>query len=624
MRASTVQLTRFNAMVLALAVFAASATAQIGPASGGSSSGGSAQRGPQGLAGNSVLNGSGTPVSGTGNNGDFYLRTDTNCLYGPKISGAWPGSCTSLIGPAGTAGATGNTILNGLGAPTSGAGNNGDFYLRTDTMCVYGPKSAGTWPGSCVSMVGPPGPSGALSGLTPGAIVAAATASSVNTPGASATVDGGGNITANSVTSTGTGTGNLTMQFGTAPANPAAGNALLYADSSTGTLTCHNSSGANCMPAASIPATTVQTNQSNAYTTGTQDFTLATHMVAKNGTAANKPGSCTTGEVYFATDATPGQNWYFCTAINTWSQQVAGGSGGAAAALVDGAANNALTVTQGSGTIVNYLTVANAPTGTSPQLQSNGGDANINLTLAPKGTGTVVVPSTNLVTSGASAPALLALGGNTTGNTFGVMMAMNLPSGASNAEYLRMSNNAAWQASLQGGGAWLSSGISTGSTSSGTVGAAYINNAGQHIARNLGMYAITSGTTASTSSIDVALARNAAGVFEINSGSSGPAAASAIRDLKLRHMVASGTAPALTTGTGSIAGADETGRITLAAASQTSVVISFGTSYANAPACVANDETTAILVQAVASATQLTLNGSFGSADKLTWRCGGY
>jgi hypothetical protein len=39
---------------------------------------------------------------------------------------------------------------------------------------------------------------------------------------------------------------------------------------------------------------------------------------------------------------------------------------------------------------------------------------------------------------------------------------------------------------------------------------------------------------------------------------------------------------------------------------------------------VANDESTAILVQAVASAATLTLNGSFGSADKLTWRCGGY
>jgi len=582
-------------VVIAFVILAASAFAQIGPSLGGSSSGGSGQRGPQGPAGSSVLNGVGAPASTLGNNGDFYLRTDTTCLYGPKASGAWPGTCQALVGPAGASGTTGTA---GSAGATGPAGPSGP--------------------------TGPAGPAGSFSGLTPGAIVAATTASSVSTPGASATVDSSGNITANSISSTATGTGNLSMQFGTAPANPAAGNALLYADSNTGTLTCHNSAGANCMPAASIPASTVQTNQSNAYTTGTQDFTSASHLVAKNGTAANKPASCAVGEVYFATDATPGQNWYFCTAVNTWSQQVAGGSGGAGTSLVDGAANNALTVAQGSGTIVNYLTVANAPTATSPQLQSNGSDTNVNLTLAPKGAGTVVVPNTNMVISGASAPPLLALGGSTTGNSFGVMMTMNLPSGGGNAEYLRMSNNGAWQASLQGGNLWLNSGVSTGSSSSGSIGGAYINNTGQHVARNVGMFAITSGTSASTASIDVALARNAAGVFEINTGVAGPAAAASIRDLKLRHTVASGGAPSLTTGTGSIVGSDEAGRVSLLGAGQTSVVITFGTAYASAPACVANDEGTAILVQAVASATTLTLNGSFGSTDKLTWRCGGF
>lgn len=570
------QLTRYSPALLAIALFASAGSAQIGPAGGGSGSGAAGQRGqqgPQGPAGSSLLNGSGAPAAAVGNNGDFYIRTDTTCLYGPKAGGTWPGACLSLIGPA-----------------------------------------------------GPAGPTASFSGLTPGAIVAAATSSSVSTPTAAATVDSAGNITANSVTSTSTGTGNLTMQFGAAPANPPAGNALVYADSSTGTLICHNSSGANCLPAASIPASTVQTNQSNAYTTGTQDFSFASHFVAKNGAAANKPAACTVGEVYFATDATAGQNWYFCTATNTWSQQIAGGGGAAmsATSLVDGAANNAITVTQGSGTIVNYLSVANAATATSPQLQSAGADTNINLTLAPKGTGTVIIPTTNMVTSGSSAPALFALGGNTTGNSFGVMMAMNLPSTGGNAEYLRMSNNGTWQASLQGGSLWLGSSLSTGSPSSGSVGGAYLNNTGQHIARNAGMFAITSGSTASTGTIDIALARNAAGVFELNSGVSGPASASAIRDLKLRHTVASGTAPTLSTGTGSIAGSDETGRVTLSAASQTSVVITFGTAYANAPACVANDESTAILVQAVASATQLSLNGSFGAADKLTWRCGGY
>jgi len=34
-------------------------------------------------------------------NGDFYINTTAWVLYGPKASGAWPGSGTSLVGPAG-------------------------------------------------------------------------------------------------------------------------------------------------------------------------------------------------------------------------------------------------------------------------------------------------------------------------------------------------------------------------------------------------------------------------------------------------------------------------------------------------------------------------------------------
>jgi hypothetical protein len=69
--------------------------------------------GPQGPAGasgangNSVLNGSGAPSSSLGNAGDFYIDTAAKVIYGPKASGSWAGSGTSLIGPQGTTGATG-------------------------------------------------------------------------------------------------------------------------------------------------------------------------------------------------------------------------------------------------------------------------------------------------------------------------------------------------------------------------------------------------------------------------------------------------------------------------------------------------------------------------------------
>tara|TARA_R100000808_G_scaffold5254_1_gene16132 strand:+ start:5043 stop:5759 length:717 start_codon:yes stop_codon:yes gene_type:complete len=57
---------------------------------------------------NTLLNGSGAPSSGTGIDGDFYLDTAANNIYGPKASGSWP-SGTSIVGPTGSTGATGAT-----------------------------------------------------------------------------------------------------------------------------------------------------------------------------------------------------------------------------------------------------------------------------------------------------------------------------------------------------------------------------------------------------------------------------------------------------------------------------------------------------------------------------------
>jgi hypothetical protein len=90
-----------------------------------------------------------------------------------------------------------------------------------------------------------------------------------------------------------------------------------------------------------------QTNASNAFIAGTQDFSAAAHTLpAKVGTSVNIAASCTTGEMYFATDATAGQNWYFCTAPNTWTPQAAGATG---AGLADPGSNGIVART-GSGT----------------------------------------------------------------------------------------------------------------------------------------------------------------------------------------------------------------------------------------------------------------------------------
>jgi hypothetical protein len=115
-----------------------------------------------GADGNTVLNGSVDPTS-EGEDGDFYINTTTNEIFGPKAGGTWPSSGTSLVGPAGADGAPGadgadgadgNTVLNGSVDPTS-EGEDGDFYINTASNEIFGPKASGTWPSSGTSLVGP-------------------------------------------------------------------------------------------------------------------------------------------------------------------------------------------------------------------------------------------------------------------------------------------------------------------------------------------------------------------------------------------------------------------------------------------------------------------------------------
>ena len=133
--------------------------------------------GAAGADGKTVSNGTSNPVSSTGVNGDFYINTATNTLFGPKANGAWP-SGVSLVGPtgatgaqgiqgatgatgvAGVAGADGKSVRNGTSDPVSGTGVDGDFYINTATNTLFGPKANGAWP-SGVSLVGPTGATGA-------------------------------------------------------------------------------------------------------------------------------------------------------------------------------------------------------------------------------------------------------------------------------------------------------------------------------------------------------------------------------------------------------------------------------------------------------------------------------
>ena len=82
---------------------------------------------------------------------------------GPPGSQGQQGS-QGIQGPTGPSGSPGdvNTILNGSGPPSSGTGENGDFYIDTDSDEIYGPKTGGDWgdPTGIAGVPGPPGPTG--------------------------------------------------------------------------------------------------------------------------------------------------------------------------------------------------------------------------------------------------------------------------------------------------------------------------------------------------------------------------------------------------------------------------------------------------------------------------------
>jgi hypothetical protein len=125
------------------------------------------QLGPQGLKGDPGAPGApGAPgVPGKdGANGTSVTSTalptgDTNCPSGGGSFTAFNGTtyaCNGAPGKDGAPGANGNTVSNGVGAPPSTLGANGDFYIDNSAHVIYGPKTNGVWPAG-VSLIGPTG-----------------------------------------------------------------------------------------------------------------------------------------------------------------------------------------------------------------------------------------------------------------------------------------------------------------------------------------------------------------------------------------------------------------------------------------------------------------------------------
>ncbi len=143
----------------------------------------------------------------------------------------------------------------------------------------------------------------------------------------------------------------------------------------------------------------------------------------------------------------------------------------------------------------------------------------------------------------------------------------------------------------------------------------------------------SSGNASGNTSGDVGLQRNAAATLEINNGgATGCATLANCADLKLRHTLASGSAPTVAdtsaascgTTAATIAGSDGAHRITVGTVGGTSCTVTFGTAWTTAPSCIATNETTANLLRATASTTTVIVAGTMVAADKLAVLCVGY
>ena len=66
---------------------------------------------------------------------------------------------TDSYGAGRTTNSIANTVLSGTSVPTKSLGINGDFYIDTKSMNMYGPKKNNSWP-LPISMRGPAGPVG--------------------------------------------------------------------------------------------------------------------------------------------------------------------------------------------------------------------------------------------------------------------------------------------------------------------------------------------------------------------------------------------------------------------------------------------------------------------------------
>lgn len=115
--------------------------------------------GSNGVKGTSLLQGSGTPLAGAGDDGDTFLDTTNHVVY-KKSGGAWASQGSSFKGSNGTNGTNGSTVLQGSSAPSGASGAVGDTFLDTTNHVIYKKTGASTWTSQGSSFKGTNGTNG--------------------------------------------------------------------------------------------------------------------------------------------------------------------------------------------------------------------------------------------------------------------------------------------------------------------------------------------------------------------------------------------------------------------------------------------------------------------------------
>jgi hypothetical protein len=112
---------------------------------------------------NTILNGKGSPKSSLGINGDFYIDTRSLLIYGPKSKGKWP-TPQSIQGPTGSTGSDGKNGADGKVVSNSNISSSSGGKGETGAQGEKGEQGPAGAPGiaGAIGPVGPAGPAGAM------------------------------------------------------------------------------------------------------------------------------------------------------------------------------------------------------------------------------------------------------------------------------------------------------------------------------------------------------------------------------------------------------------------------------------------------------------------------------